>query len=155
MDTKARYSTGRDCGHMKTNEMAADYLSRAKWCLKEAEMALSGGNFPIVVRRSQEALELATKAVLRYLAIEYPREHDIGGALTFIEEKLPGYLRGEVSTARRLLTELARVRGPAFYGYEAEGLPASKAFSQEYASEVFREVSRLINLYAQFLTGKP
>ena len=27
---------------MKTNKMARDYLFRAKWCLKEAEMALSG-----------------------------------------------------------------------------------------------------------------
>jgi len=95
---------------MKTNEMAADYLSRAKWCLKETEMAFSGSNFPIVVRRAQEALELATKAVLRYLAVEYPREHDIGDALSFIEEKLPDYLRDEVPSARRLLTELARVR---------------------------------------------
>ncbi len=26
---------------MKTTEMVKDYLFRAKWCLKEAEMALS------------------------------------------------------------------------------------------------------------------
>ncbi|MFZ2071240.1 MAG: HEPN domain-containing protein [Halobacteriota archaeon] len=77
---------------MKTDEMVKDYLYRAKWCLKEAEMALSGENYPMCVRRSQEALELVVKSLLRSLAIEYPREHDVGDALGYIEEKLPDYL---------------------------------------------------------------
>ena len=29
---------------MRTSEMVKDYLFRAKWCLKEAEMALSEEN---------------------------------------------------------------------------------------------------------------
>lgn len=136
---------------MKTNKMARDYLFRAKWCLKEAEMALSGKNYSICVRRSQEALELSVKSLLRSFAIEYPREHDVGDALIFIEEKIPDYLKREISSLRSLLTELARVRGPALYGYEREGIPASEAFSKEYASKTFGEVSRLINLCAKYL----
>ena len=77
---------------MKNVEMARDYASRSRWCLGEAQRALEGRNYPICVRRSQEALELATKAVLRYLGLEYPREHDVGEALQEIE-KLPGYLK--------------------------------------------------------------
>ncbi len=69
---------------MKTTEMVKDYLFRAKWCLKEAEMALSEENNPMCVRRSQEALELVIKALLRSMAIEYPREHDVGDSLTFV-----------------------------------------------------------------------
>lgn len=41
---------------MKTNEMVNDYFFRAKWCLKEAEMALSEKNYSMCVRRSQESL---------------------------------------------------------------------------------------------------
>jgi len=140
---------------MKTNEMAKDYLFRAKWCLKEAEMALSGENYPMCVRRSQEALELVTKALLRSLAIEYPREHDVGDSLTYIEKKLPNYLNSEIPSLKSFLTELARVRGPAFYGYEREGIPASEAFSNEYASSTFEKVSRIVNLCEKYLQTMP
>lgn len=140
---------------MKTDEMVKDYLFRAKWCLKEAEMALSGENHPMCVRRSQEALELVIKALLRSMAIEYPREHDVGYALAYIEEKLPDYLKSEMQSLRGLLTELARVRGPAFYGYEREGIPASEAFGDEYASNTFEKVSRLVNLCAKYLQTIP
>lgn len=135
---------------MKTNEMVRDYLFRAKWCLKEAEIAL-GKNNPICVRRSQEALELVTKALLRSLAIEYPREHDVGDSLGYIEEKLPEYLKSEMPFLKSLLTELARARGPAFYGYEREGIPANKAFSSEYAGDTFGKVSKIVNLCEKYM----
>ena len=135
---------------MRTTEMVKDYLFRAKWCLKEAEMALSENN-PMCVRRSQEALELVTKALLRSMAIEYPREHDVGDSLAYIEEKLPDYLKSEISSLKSLLTELARVRGPALYGYEREGIPASEAFSNDYASSTFEKVSKMVNLCEKYL----
>ena len=136
---------------MRTSEMVKDYLFRAKWCLKEAEMALSEENNPMCVRRSQEALELVIKALLRSMAIEYPREHDVGDSLAYIEEKLPDYLKSEISSLKSLLTELARVRGPAFYGYEREGIPASEAFSNDYASNTFEKVSKMVNLCEKYL----
>jgi HEPN domain-containing protein len=136
---------------MKTGEMIKDYFFRAKWCLKEAEMALSEKNNPMCIRRSQEALELITKALLRYMAIEYPREHDVGDSLVYIEKKLPEYLKSEIPSLRNLLTELARVCGPAFYGYEREGIPASEVFSAEYASSTFSNVSRIVDICKKYL----
>ncbi len=136
---------------MKTSEMIKDYFFRAKWCLKEAEMALAEKNNPMCIRRSQEALELITKALLRSMAIEYPREHDVGDSLDYIEKKLPDYLKSELPSLKNLLTELARVRGPAFYGYEREGIPASEAFSDEYAGSTFKKVSRIVNLCEKYL----
>ena len=61
---------------MINREMARDYLLRAGRCLREAETALSEGDPPAAIRRSQEALELAVKALLRSLTIEYPRAHE-------------------------------------------------------------------------------
>ncbi len=113
---------------MKTDEMVRDYLFRAKWCLKEAEMAL-----------------------LRSMAIEYPREHDVGDSLNYVEEKLPSYLKSKIPSLKSLLTELARVRGPAFYGYEGKNIPASEAFSNEYARNTFERVSRIVNLCEKYL----
>jgi len=136
---------------MRTNEMVKDYFFRAKWCLKEAEMALSEKNYSMCVRRSQESLEMAIKALLRSLAIEYPKGHDVGDSLIYIEKKLPDYLRSEVPFLRSLLTELSRVRGPAFYGYEREGIPASEAFSKEYADDKFQNVSKIVSLCEKYL----
>ncbi|MEM2925595.1 MAG: HEPN domain-containing protein [Methanocellales archaeon] len=69
-------------------DMARDYIERSKRYIKEADRAFLEGDFPTTVRRSQEALELAVKAMLRYLAIEYPREHDVGDALIEVHEKV-------------------------------------------------------------------
>ena len=136
---------------MKNIEMAADHLFRAKRCLKEAELALTERDFPGTVRRSQEALELGVKAILRYLTVEYPREHDVGDALAYVANDLPDYLRGKVPGIQMLLTELTRVRGPAFYGYEREGIPARKAFSQEYAEDTFQKVNDIVKLCVKYL----
>ena len=136
---------------MKNVEMARDYAFRAKRCLEEAELAISEGDFPGTVRRSQEALELATKAMLRNLAIEYPREHDVGEALPTVAGRLPDYLSERIPELRGLLKELAEVRGPALYGYEWEGIPPTKAFGEDYARGVFGEVKELVGVVLKFL----
>jgi len=137
---------------LKSTNMAKDYADRAQWSLKEAEDALRNGKNAICVRRSQEALELSTKAVLRRLAIEYPREHDVSEAMDTAADQLPPYLSDHVAELKTMLTELARVRGPAFYGYEAEGIPASQAFTQEYASKTLERTKLLVELCTRFAT---
>lgn len=130
--------------------MARDYAERAEWSLKEADDALAGGNNAICVRRTQEALELAVKAVLRRLAIEYPREHDVSEALVTTVAKLPPYLQERITEVKSMVIELARVRGPAFYGYEAEGIPASQAFTAKYATETLGKTRPLVELCVRF-----
>jgi len=139
---------------MKTTRMAVDYATTAAWLLREAQNALEAENRAICIRRSQEALELATKGVLRRLAIEYPREHDVSDALAAASDRLPGYLRERTEEIMQALIELDRVRGPAFYGYEAEGIPASEAFSKEYAEGTLRKVKPLVELCIKFATEK-
>jgi HEPN domain-containing protein len=132
-------------------EMAEDYIERAKRYVEEAERAFVARDFPTTVRRSQEALELGVKAVLRYSAIEYPREHDVGDALHELRNKVPAYLEREIPTFKELLSELARARGPAMYGYEREGIPPRKAFRQDYAGEKLKVVKKLVALCARFV----
>jgi hypothetical protein len=130
--------------------MARDYANRAERIMDEAENALSTGDAAISVRRTQEALELAAKAVLRRLAIEYPREHDVSEALEAVSQRLPDYLKTRVDEIKVMLVELAKVRGPAFYGYEAEGIPASQAFTREYAAETLGKTKPLVELCVRF-----
>jgi len=117
--------------------MARSYISRAKICCWEAEQAIARKDAPGTIRRSQEALELAAKACLRFLGIEYPKEHDVGDALEGIREKLPEGLRAKLPEFKELLTRLAELRGPSMYGFEREGIPPERAFSMEFASGLF------------------
>ncbi len=88
--------------------------------------------------------------MLRRLAIEYPHEHDVSEALEAASERLPDYLRAKVDELKSLVAELARVRGPAFYGYELEGIPAGEIFTTEYASEVLRKTKSLVESCVRF-----
>lgn len=136
---------------MRNTKMASDHIFRAQRCLKEAELALSEKDYAGVVRRSQEALELAIKAVLRYLTIEYPREHDVSGVLVQAGDRLPKYLRERLQDIVELSAELARVRGPALYGYEMEGIPARESFGSDYAENIYHGVKEIVNLCSEFL----
>ena len=46
-----------------------------------ASEALNRGNYPYVIRQSQEAVELALKASLRLVGVEPPKWHDVGPVL--------------------------------------------------------------------------
>jgi HEPN domain-containing protein len=132
--------------------MARDYAERAQWSLKEAEDALRSGKSAICVRRTQEALELASKALLRRVAIEYPREHDVGEALDNAAQRLPDYLKSKLDELKAMLRQLAGVGGPAFYGYEVEGIPASEAFTREYATNTLEKTRPLVDTCVRFAT---
>ncbi len=138
---------------MNNLRMARDYADRAAWLLREAENALAATNAAVSVRRSQEALELSVKAALRRLGIEYPREHDVGDALEAVADRLPQTMRSRLDDIKALMAELARIRGPAFYGYEAEGIPASEAFSTQFAAETLQRTKPLVELLANFAAG--
>jgi HEPN domain-containing protein len=138
---------------MRSARMAKDYAERATWVLKEAEQAFGAANYAISVRRSQEALELSAKAALRRLGVEYPHEHDVSEALDAVASRLPDDLRKRLDEIKELLAELARVRGPALYGYEVEGIPASEAFTTEYAMQILDRVKLIVDLFARFASG--
>ena len=135
---------------MRTTKMAKDYAERARWVLKEAENALAAENYAVSVRRSQEALELSAKGALRRLAVEYPREHDVSEAVEATADRLPDNIREQVGEIKALSAELARIRGPALYGYEAEGVPASEAFTKDYATETLNRTKPIANLLIRF-----
>jgi HEPN domain-containing protein len=131
--------------------MAKDYLFRAERCLKEAFLAIKDEDAAGAIRRSQEALELAVKALLRLMGIEYPKIHDVGDVLIENADKLPEELKENIKELADLTSELASIRGPAFYGYEIEGVPASKAFKKEYAEETYKKVEAYIKVIYSFM----
>jgi len=132
--------------------MARDYAERARRFLTEAKNALTAEDYPTCVRRLQEALEMASKAVLRKLALEYPREHDVSEAMDAASDRFPDYMKEKLDDIKRMLTKLTADRGPALYGYELQGIPASEIFTQAYAQEAFSATQPLVELCIKFAT---
>lgn len=119
---------------MNSYEMGEDYLKRAGRCLKKAEDALGDGDHPMAIRRSQECIELSIKAVLRTVAIEFPREHDVSEVLLNTEWGRIGspiWFTEQVEVMAKIMREITPKRGPALYGFEMEMKPAHAIFSLE------------------------
>jgi HEPN domain-containing protein len=98
--------------------MAEAYIRQAMERLKHAREALRRGNYPYVVRQSQEAVELALKASLRLVGVEPPRWHDVGPVLRREAERFPEWFRDEIPRLARISRRLRREREPSMYGDE-------------------------------------
>jgi HEPN domain-containing protein len=131
---------------MITDELAGEYIFRAKRRLEEAHLGMEKHDYPIVVRNSQESLELAIKGLLRLYAIEYPKEHDVSRVIDYVVDKIPAKLRTQLKSSKQLMTELAKKRGIALYGLEREGIPARKLFDREYAEKILERVQNIVLL---------
>lgn len=97
---------------MRTDELALDYIERAEMTLEEARSAMDNEIYSLAIRRSQETVELSLKAALRYLAIEYPRDHDVSDVLFVVKEtrKLPNWFEEKIEFMASASRDLARKR---------------------------------------------
>lgn len=118
---------------MTSEAMARDLLGRAGRCLREARAAHDEGDHALCVRSSQEAIELAIKGLLRLVGIEFPREHDVSDVLVSSQGRFPEAWREVLPELARRMREITPKLGPAMYGLDAQGIPASEAFDQEDA----------------------
>jgi HEPN domain-containing protein len=131
---------------MTTEEMARSFQRRAQAILREAERLWGDEAWNLVVRRCQEAVELALKGALREAGVEVPKVHDVSGALRRNIRRLPVRLAAEidflVSASRRLREE----RELAFYGDEETGTDAEALFSRADAEDALQIARRVVEL---------
>ena len=115
--------------------MAREYMRQASGRLRHAREALEEGNYPYVVRRCQETVELLLKAVLRLVGIEPPKWHDVGPTLRKEANRFPQWFRNLVSRLARISRKLRREREPSMYGDEESGVPPDELYDEEDAIE--------------------
>lgn len=131
---------------MTAADMARSYLRRAKTVLREAQRLYEEQAWNLVVRRSQEAVELALKGLLRAAGAEVPKVHDVSGALRRNLDRLPRSVAAEIdlliSASRRLREE----RELAFYGDEETDTEAEALFSRGDADDALEMAQRVIAL---------
>ena len=116
---------------MNSQVMAGDLLARSGRCLRETRTAYDESDYALCVRRAQETIEPAIKGLLRLVGIEFPREHDVSDVLLDSAARFQEPWRENLPELARRLHEITPKRGPAMYGLEAQGVPASEAFDEE------------------------
>jgi HEPN domain-containing protein len=136
---------------LKMSELARDYLVRAKSRLTSAEGAMERGEFPDTVRYSQECVEFSLKSSLRFLAVEYPREHDVSDVLVEVGDSFPEWFHGHVEEIANVSRKLAVLRGPSTYGEEERGIPPSKLFGEKEASAALADAKKVHSLCSKLL----
>lgn len=131
---------------MTNHELGKNYLQQAKIILEEADALFAKKTWNLVVRRSQEAVELATKAVLRVAGVEVPREHDVGWLLEKNKNKLPESIRKELPRIRSIARRLRKERETSFYGDDETGLPATELYTEYDAKEALDDARLVVKL---------
>jgi len=141
---------------LKSEEMARDYVRRASLALGEATNAFSSGDYALSVRRAQEAVEFSLKAALRYLAIEYPREHDLSEILRHARSirQFPPWFAQELDFMAEVSADLATKRGLAFYGDEVALRPPSSLFSEAEGKEAIEKAKRVYGNCARLIQSR-
>ena len=103
---------------MQNQNLAHDYIKRARVRLESVALLLARESYADVVRESQECVELALKALLRKSGIEPPRIHDVSAILLEQRPQLPTELGGQLERLAKISKNLRRDRELAFYGSE-------------------------------------
>jgi HEPN domain-containing protein len=116
---------------------------------------MASSAYPDVVREGHDVVELVLKGALRFVGVDPPKRHDVHRIATRFIGRFPDEWRAAFDELRAALEQLARERGPAFYGDEAAGVPASELFGEEDARRAMTIVDRLLDLYRRLLREAP
>jgi len=100
-----------------TNGERADRLIReARQVAGEMRRALDDEAWNLAARRAQEALELAIKALLNEIGVDYPKTHDpVPVLVQAVVARNIGVDAAVLDSLGALSRDLAQIRGPAFY----------------------------------------
>lgn len=131
---------------MTNTDISGHYIKQAEIILEEARDLFRKGVWNLVVRRSQEVVELAVKAMLRCIGVEVPREHDVGWMLEDNRKKLPAVVQKELPRIRRVSRQLRKERETSFYGDEETGLAPSELYTQLDAEQSLNDAEFILKM---------
>ena len=114
---------------MNNKESSKELLEEAKLILrKDIPSAEEAGNYRLMVRRSQEVVELIIRAFIKASGYEYPKVHDPAPLLPRIfREKGIDLASTSLQRIQNISSALAEERAPAFY--------AERSYSADEAQE--------------------
>ncbi len=95
-------------------------------------------------------VELSSKAALMAFGIDFPREHDVSAVFKQLAARrtLPDWFLSALDELAENISELAKLRGLAGYGYES-GIDAE--YFKDYAPEAYRRAEEHCSACAKLL----
>jgi HEPN domain-containing protein len=136
---------------MNLRNLAQANLNDAQMRLRTAREVLRQGEFHFCVRLSQEAVELALKAVLRFINIDPPKWHDIGVVLKNNVDKFPDWFRQRISNLSAISASLRNERERSMYGDEDTHTPAQELYTTQDAETALFSTQQVIADCAELL----
>jgi len=130
---------------MKSDESTKRMISRATIIVEEAEYLQGKQAWNMVVRRSQEVVELALKAALIWAQIEVPRIHDVGPLLKQYADRYPEPFRSRIHQLASISRMLRAEREIIFYGDEQSGVPPESLYTPEDAKEALLKAHEVLS----------
>jgi HEPN domain-containing protein len=134
---------------MTNLDMARSYLRRAQIILQEAEGLFREQVWNLVVRRAQEAVELALKGLLRYAGLEVPHVHDLAGYLRQNQERLPRAVSAQLDRLISISRRLSEEREISFYGDEVLEVPPEELYTQQDAEAALAEARIVLGVCSE------
>lgn len=130
---------------MNPDDALERMMSRASIIVQEAEYLQEKEVWNMVVRRSQEAVELALKCALLWARIEVPRIHDVGPILKEYAKRYPEPFRSKIPHLASISRLLRAEREISFYGDEQSGVPPEILYTREDASEALSKARDVLS----------
>jgi len=103
---------------MTSVTLAHSYFDKAHKRLRALTVLFEDAAYSDVVREAQELVELALKGALRYVGIEPPKQHDVGGLVLEHRDRLPAPVAAAAERLAAISHRLRKEREFAFYGDE-------------------------------------
>ncbi|WP_457753445.1 HEPN domain-containing protein [Thermococcus sp.] len=133
------------------DRLVEDYLKRAEIRVEALTFYYQKKDYPDVVREAQEAVELALKALLRFIGVDVPKVHDISRFLLEYKDRLPPEIQFNLREIRRISKELRKEREISFYG--AEDFIPLEEYTAEEAEEAIEKAKFVVFLVKQAILG--
>ena len=135
---------------MTNTDLARSYIWKAETRIDALEALIKRGNFSDVVREAQETVELALKGMLRAVAVEPPKYHDVGGLLLEHRDRFTEDVSGDLTRAAEISKQLRKERELAFYG-DVDFIPTEE-YTADDARQALSDAMWIVELAKKVLT---
>lgn len=113
---------------------------------RDVSNAYKDNDYNLVVRRSQEAVELALKGVLKILGIDYPKIHHIGDIFRKRIKEKGVEINDEVcQKIENISFWLSKMREPSFY-FERKFFKEDALKAKEDAGSLIQELKKIMGV---------
>ena len=129
------------------------HASAALIILYEVKSLKSKGVWNLVVRRCQEAVELALKSALIFVGIQPPRVHDVGPTLKEHSEKFSPEFRQYITQLASISRALRAERELSFYGDQESGMPPEALYTSDDADDALSKAEFVLEKCQNLLEG--